>query len=48
MSHRKFANQKALIDYAELSPDQYQTADVRTLSRGVRRVMLLPKAILEG
>jgi hypothetical protein len=30
-----------------LSPDQYQTADVRT-SRGVRRVMLLPKAILEA
>ena len=67
MPQKKFASQKALIDYTErnglaylwegtrafqkrrqlLSPDQYQNADVRT-SRGVRRVMLLPKAILEA
>jgi hypothetical protein len=67
MLHRKFANQKALVDYAEqnglaylwegtrafykrrrlLWPDQYQTWDVHT-SRGVRRVMLLPKVILEA
>jgi hypothetical protein len=67
MPQRTFANQKALIDYAErnglaylwdgtrafyrrqrlLSPNQYQTAEVRTY-RGVRRVMLLRKAILEA
>jgi hypothetical protein len=77
---REFANQKALIDYAEqnglaylwegmpafaerqrlllplpafvkrqrlLSTDQYEIVDVRT-SRGVRRAMLFPKAILEA
>ena len=74
MPQRKFANQKALIDYAEqnglvyvwgwierqrvispaftkrkrlLSPDQYEIVDVRT-SRGVRRAMLFPKAILQA
>ena len=74
MPQRKFANQKALIEYAEqnglvyvwawierqrvispaftkrqrlLSPDQYKIVDVRT-SRGVRRAMLFPKAILQG
>jgi hypothetical protein len=30
-----------------LLPNQYQTAEVRTY-RGVRRMMLLPKAILEA
>jgi hypothetical protein len=74
MPHKKFANQKALIDYAEqnglvyiwafairqrmpspafterqrlLSRDQYEIVDVRT-SRGVRRAMLFPKAILQA
>jgi hypothetical protein len=73
MTVREFANEKALIDYAEqnglvyvwafsireqlvspaftkrqqmLSPDQYEIVDVRT-SRGVRRAMLFPKAILQ-
>jgi hypothetical protein len=31
----------------QLSPDQYEIVDVRT-SRGVRRAMLFPKAILQG
>jgi hypothetical protein len=30
-----------------LSPDQYEIVDVRT-SRGIRRAMLLPKAILQA
>jgi hypothetical protein len=30
-----------------LSPDQYEIVDVRT-SRGVRRAMLFPKAILKA
>jgi hypothetical protein len=80
MPQREFANQKALIDYAEqnglaylwegmpsfgkrqrlrspmpaftkrqqqLSPEQYEIVDVRT-SRGVRRAMLFPKAILDA
>jgi hypothetical protein len=80
MPQREFANQKALIDYAEqnglaylwegmpsfgkrqrlrspmpaftkrqqqLSPEQYEIVDVRT-SRGMRRAMLFPKAILDA
>jgi hypothetical protein len=67
MAQREFANQKALIAYAEhnglaylwegmpafakrqrlLSADQYEIVDVRT-SRGVRRAMLFPKAILKA
>jgi hypothetical protein len=71
---KQFANQKALLDYAEqnslvyiwaviqrqqvlspafierqerLSPDQYEIVDVCT-SRGMRRAMLFPKAILQA
>jgi hypothetical protein len=76
MPQRNFANQKALIEYAEqnglvyvwefakrqrppsplsaftkrqrlLSAHQYKIVDVRT-SRGVRRAMLFPKAILQA
>jgi hypothetical protein len=82
MRYREFANQKALIRYAEqnglvylwasafanrqrllspksafvtafvkrqqlLSSDQYEIVDVHT-SRGVRRAMLFPKAILQA
>jgi hypothetical protein len=74
MPQRKFANQKALVDYVEqnglvyvwafierqrmlspafierqqlLSPDQYELVDVRT-SRGVRRALLFPKAVLQA
>jgi hypothetical protein len=35
------------IRQQQLSPDQYEIVDVRT-SRGVRRAMLFPKAILEA
>jgi hypothetical protein len=37
-----FAKQQGM-----LSPDQYEIVDVRT-SRGVRRAMLIPKAILQA
>jgi hypothetical protein len=48
MPQRHFANQKALIEYAEpLSPEQYEIAEVRA-SRGVSRVMLFSKAIIQA
>ena len=67
MPQREFANQKALVAYAEqndlayeyeytpafakrqrlLSPEQYDIVEVRT-SRGVSRVMLFSKAIIQG
>ena len=67
MPQREFANQKALVAYAEkndlayeygytpafakrqrlLSPEQYAIVEVRT-SRGVSRVMLFSKAIIEA
>jgi hypothetical protein len=67
MPQREFANQKALVAYAErnglvylwegtpafakrqrlLSPDQYDLVEVRTRRRGVRPLMLFPKAVLE-
>ena len=67
MPQREFADQKALVAYAEqnnlayeyeytpafakwqrrLSPEQYEIAEVLT-SRGVSRVMLFSKAIIEA
>ena len=68
MPQREFANQTALVAYAEqndlayeyeytpafakwqrlLSPAQYEIVEARTTSRGVSRVMLFSKAIIQA